>query len=428
MKVLVCGAHGTLGRAIAERLVQRGHQVIGAVRRPREAGEIAVEYRRDVTSAAWLPRVMTVDAVVNAVGILRESARHAQRDGLAERFDALHRDAPAALFEACRLAGGRRIVQISALGADADTGSTRFLRSKGEADRLLLAMPGDALVVRPSQVFDPDGRSTRLFATLASLPLHLLPGDGRQPLRPVHRDDLAALVVRWLESGAPGRTAIDVVGDTDTTCRDLLATYRAAMGWPPARALALPAPLVGVTAAVCGQLPGTLFDRDTWTMLRQGSTADVAATTAALGHRPRGVAQFLSGADAARLRAQALATIRTPLLRAALAFVWLWTAWVSAFVFPREVSLARLGATGLHGAAAALALYGACALDALLGVLTLAWPRRRLWLAQFALVAAYTAAIACTMPAQFAEPFGPLIKNAPILAILLVLIHESAGA
>ncbi|MEK6425754.1 MAG: SDR family oxidoreductase [Burkholderia gladioli] len=415
MKVLVCGANGTVGRAICERLAARGHEVVAGVRTPRRAGEIAVDYGRDHDLAAWLPRIARVDAVVNAAGILNE------RGG--QRFDAVHRAAPVALFDACRAAGGRRIVQISALGAE--QGATPFLRSKRDADRHLLAMPGDALVARPALVFDPAGHSTRLFMALASLPLHLLPGGGRQRLRPVHRDDLAELVVRWLERGAPGHQIVDVVGGRETSFREMLALYRAALGARPAPAVAVPGPLMGAAAAAIGCLPGAMVDRDTWTMLANGSTASPDATARLLGRRPLGLPAGVAGADLPRLRAAALAAIRRPLLRGALAFVWLWTAWVSAFVFPREASIARLGAMHLHGLWASAALYGACALDAAFGVLTLVRPGRRLWLAQFALVAGYTAAIALALPAQFAEPFGPLIKNVPILAILFLLIHES---
>ena len=67
---------------------------------------------------------------------------------------------------------------------------------------------------------------------------------------------------------------------------------------------------------------------------------------------------------------------------------------------------------------------GAALLDIALGLLTL-WPRapRWLWSAQIALVLAYTAIITWKLPALWLEPFGPVVKNLPILA-LLVLMRE----
>jgi hypothetical protein len=51
------------------------------------------------------------------------------------------------------------------------------------------------------------------------------------------------------------------------------------------------------------------------------------------------------------------------------------------------------------------------------------WPRRRRWLwsAQIALVLVYTAIITWKLPALWLEPFGPVVKNLPILALLLLL-------
>ncbi|EGD06455.1 NAD-dependent epimerase/dehydratase, partial [Burkholderia sp. TJI49] len=138
---------------------------------------------------------------------------------------------------------------------------------------------------------------------------------------------------------------------------------------------------------------------------------------------PRGIRTF-AGTDAAALRRDALAMWRRPLLRGALAIVWIWTAIVSAFVHPLNDSLARLALAHLTGLPAQAALYAACALDFAFGVATLAAPSRRLWLAQGALIVAYSAVIAVTMPGLLAEPFGPVLKNVPILAILLILFAE----
>jgi hypothetical protein len=69
-------------------------------------------------------------------------------------------------------------------------------------------------------------------------------------------------------------------------------------------------------------------------------------------------------------------------------------------------------------------LAGAVALDFALGLLTL-WPRRArwLWVAQIALVLVYTIIITVELPWLWLEPFGPVAKNIPILALLLLLQH-----
>jgi hypothetical protein len=108
----------------------------------------------------------------------------------------------------------------------------------------------------------------------------------------------------------------------------------------------------------------------------------------------------------------------------ALALLWIWTAVVSFGLYPVHDSQALLARVGLHGALATFALYGAAFLDLVLGLLTLAAParwRRPLWLAQAALIGAYTLLITLFLPEYWLHPYGPVSKNLPILAALGLL-------
>ena len=82
--------------------------------------------------------------VVNAVGILRESGN--------ATFQALHVDAPVALFHACVQADVKKVVQISALGADTEAAS-RYHLSKKHADDTLAELPIRWVIMQPSLVF-----------------------------------------------------------------------------------------------------------------------------------------------------------------------------------------------------------------------------------------------------------------------------------
>ena len=67
---------------------------------------------------------------------------------------------------------------------------------------------------------------------------------------------------------------------------------------------------------------------------------------------------------------------------------------------------------------------GAAALDIALGVAIYLVRRRRwLWRMQIALILGYSAIIAVWLPELWLHPFGPLLKNLPMLAAILVL-HE----
>jgi uncharacterized membrane protein/uncharacterized protein YbjT (DUF2867 family) len=252
---------------------------------------VPADFTRDHDPALWLARLDGIDAVVNAVGILREQG--------AQTFSALHVRAPRALFAACVRAGVRRVVQVSALGADAQARSAYHL-TKRDADEFLLQQRLSAAVVQPSLVYGAGGASARLFNTLAALPLVPLPGRGGQQVQPIHIDDLTGALLALLthEQWRTGRIAL--VGPQPLTLRVYLGELRSALGLPPApHAAEVPMPLVRAAARSVGRLPGVLLDRDALEMLERGSVADVASTRALLGHAPRPSCLRAGGSGAA---------------------------------------------------------------------------------------------------------------------------------
>jgi hypothetical protein len=111
------------------------------------------------------------------------------------------------------------------------------------------------------------------------------------------------------------------------------------------------------------------------------------------------------------------------LMRYTLAAVWLVTGVLSLCIYPQHESLALLGQVGLHGNVALTALYGSATLDIALGILTLLRPSAMLWRAQATLVIGYSIIIAFCLPEYWLHPFGPVLKNLPIL-MLLWLLHQ----
>jgi len=420
VKILVCGASGFIGSAICAALAAAGHDVLRGVRLALLPGEIAIDYTVDLQPSSWMARLHGIDAVVNAVGIIRE---HAEAS-----FEALHSAAPRALFAACAAAGVQRVVQISALGAE--QGESAYFASKRAADEALMALPLDWTVVRPSLVFGAHGESAALFCKMASMPLIAAPALGEARFQPVHIDDLARAAVAAIDPATPARRVIDLAGGSSVTFDGMLRAYREAMGFPPAPMLRIPAPVMACAAWLGGKLRGSPLTPDNWRMLRAGSApadevaANRATTRELLGRPPRAIGTFITPADRELFRLRALAAWRGILLRGTLAAVWLATAMVSAFIYPRAGSLAMLARVGLEGWPATLALYGAAALDAALGIATIVRPRRALWLAQGALILGYSVVIAACLPEYLWHPFGPLLKNLPILAILFILLAE----
>lgn len=119
-------------------------------------------------------------------------------------------------------------------------------------------------------------------------------------------------------------------------------------------------------------------------------------------------------------------TVETRSIRLTLAAVWLVTGALSLGIYPLEDSLALLSRIGLVGTSTLIALYLGAMTDIALGVLTLFVRSKSLWIVQGLLILAYTLIISIGMPEFWLHPFGPLLKNLPIL-LLLWLLYQHEG-
>lgn len=410
MKILLTGATGFIGNRLAHALHAAGHDLRCVVRRPVPSADlppcelVAGDFARDHDSERWRERLAGIDAVVNTVGIFEERPGQTFRD--------LHTLTPIALFDACADAGIEQVIQVSALGADADAPG-EFLRSKFEADCHLLQRIPVATVLQPSLVFGEEGRSARLFGLLALLPLRVLPDGGRALVQPVHIDDLVRAVSMLLQRPVAGRLAL--VGPQALPLRDYIDRLRLAFGRRrPALTLGIDADWL---AKLHRWLPLPWLQPDALAMLRRGSQGDAGPMGDLLQRPPRPPAQFVSAGGALQrsLRFDGLMLV----LRLALALMWIVTGIVSLGLFPTSESYALLQRSDVPPLLQPVALYGAALLDIVLGVATLCIRRGHwLWLAQLFLILLYTLVISLKLPEFWLHPYGPILKNLPVAAAI----------
>ncbi|AOB31305.1 hypothetical protein AKI39_12315 [Bordetella sp. H567] len=422
MRILLTGATGFIGARLVTALAEQGHDLRCVSRRPPPARDdsartawIAMDYGRSLAPTQWMAALDSCDAVINAAGLFRSQG--------ANTLERVHAEAPRALFEAARQQGVRRVIQLSALGAD-DHAASAYHRTKKVGDDSLRRSGLPCTIVQPSLVFGPDGASARFFMMMATLPLIPLPGRGDSRIQPVHVDDLVRAVLALLELPRDRMPPVlKVVGPEPMTLRDYYATLRSGLGViRPARYVAVPYPLVSAAARVADWFGSGLLSREAIAMLARGNTADPAPLARVIGRAPRRAARFIEPSCASPMATRARAAWLLPLLRWSIAFVWLFTAAVSAFGYPLADSYALLARTGVPAAWQPLALYGAIAMDLLLGLSVLI-PRRPRWIwpAQAALVIGYTFIISLRLPEFWLHPYGPLSKNLPFLAVLWLL-------
>lgn len=422
MRIFLTGASGFLGQHLMIALLSAQHEVIACTRQPRrwqaqypQVQWLACDYTQDHQASVWLPRLVGVDVIINAVGIIQETTQ--------QSFDALHTQAPIALFQAAEQLGIRRVLQISALGAETNT-QTAYQRSKQVADSALWQLDLDPIIVYPSIVVGRGGGSTRLFSALAALPIIPLIGNGQQRLQPIHIDDLTICIIGLINRWS-GRQRLALVGCEELRFVELLRLLRQWLQLPPAPTLALPLALVYPLAKINNFLKIGALDSDTLSMLQQGNYANVHALIDATAHTPHPLAQALATQPAVTGdRWQARLWFLRPVLRLSLAFLWIWTGIVSAFLYPTAESYALLAATGITGGFfAPVALYGAAGLDFGLGIATLfAYRLRWVVAVQCALMGGYTILITYGLSELWLHPFGAISKNLPLLVATLIML------
>jgi len=206
--VTVFGGSGFLGMQVTRALAKRGYRVRVACRRTNlayraplmgEVGQIQV-MQANVRMPASIERALEgADAVVNLVGVLFEQGR--------QRFHSLHAQGARNVAEAARARGIKTLIQVSAIGADADSAS-KYARTKAEGEAAARGAVATATVVRPSIVFgQDDGFFNRFGALAARAPALPLPGGGKTRFQPVFVGDVAAAIATCvMDPAARGKT------------------------------------------------------------------------------------------------------------------------------------------------------------------------------------------------------------------------------
>jgi uncharacterized protein YbjT (DUF2867 family) len=302
--ILVLGGTGFVGRHVVDRLVAAGYKVVVPTRRLEKARFLQVlptvtVVPADVNRADALTRlVATSAAVVNLVGILNETR--------GVTFQKAHVDFARAVTTACRSAGVRRLVQMSALNADPG-GPSRYLRSKGEAEAIVGASGLDWTIFRPSVIFGREDQFLNLFAALLRyVPVVALANPDAR-FQPVWVGDVAHCLVDALPLPATCGSIYPLCGPNVYSLRELVR-YVGVVTGKSRPIIGLGPTLSAIQARVLEHLPGSLLTRDNLASMTKDSTCD-GESTRAFGIVPQALENVVPsylGPDAIRSRYSAL--------------------------------------------------------------------------------------------------------------------------
>lgn len=424
MRVLVVGASGFIGSAIVTLLHRSGFETRCIVRNvePFRRRFPGIEARAlDLTSVdatsedRWAVMLEGIDAVINAAGVLQpRRAREAW---------AVHRDAPSALYGACERKDIRRVIHVSAVGIEGT--DTVYARSKRAGEEALRARDLDWTVLRPAVVFgDGSYGGSSLVRALAVMPF-VTPviGDGTTPMDVIHKNDLAAGIVSLLRSGTGIGAVLEPAGPRRLSLAEAVAAYRNWFGLRPRPILRVPYWLAAVVARFGDATRMHPMTSTALAQFRARLTGVAATFSQATGVHPVSLEVALSArpCESQDLWHARLFLLR-PLIRFSLAALWLVSGLVGIFADP-VLYAPLLGPLAEDpGRAMAIAVFAAMIDLAIAAALVLGWRLKVMAWVQVATISAYTLGLSVLAPAMWGDFLGGLLKNVPIL--VLVLVHR----
>ena len=264
MNVCVLGGSGFVGTELVIRLVRAGHWVRVPTRNLKRVEQLrvldTVELRvANVHEARVLSQLFAgCDAVVNLIGILNPHR--------GASFEMVHVELAAKVMAAARTAAVRRVLHMSALGADPQAPS-RYLRSRAAAEARLRAAEPEVTIFRPSVIFGPRDSLTNRFAHLLRLTAGVLPlARARARFAPVCVYDVAEGFLRALGGSASAGQVYELCGPEVMTLEEIVR-ITARIARLPCRIVPLPDTLARLQGLVMGLLPGKPFTLDNFRSL-----------------------------------------------------------------------------------------------------------------------------------------------------------------
>ena len=276
-KVLLLGGSGFVGTYIANRLSQRGIEVTIPTRRRERTKSLIIQPNIEMpeininAEGALVELMRDKDVVINLVGVLH--SRDVQLP-YSKDFAEAHVELPKKIVAACKQAGVRRLLHMSALGAN-PRGPSEYLCSKGDGEAVVMAAQGDldVTVFRPSVIFGLGDSFLSMFAgVLRKLPFFPL-GFGQARFQPVWVADVADAFVDSMGNPDTYGQAYDLVGPRIYTLRELV-DYTAQLVGSTARVVPLSEGWAYLQAGLMWLSPKPLMSPDNLRSMQVDSVCD----------------------------------------------------------------------------------------------------------------------------------------------------------
>ena len=219
--VTIYGGSGFVGRYITQRLAQAGWRIRVAVRHPNEAmhvktygvvGQVEPVFCNIRDDDSVRSVMHGTDAVVNCVGTFDRKGRN--------NFDAVQHEGAERIARLATEEGVERLVQISAIGADAESDSI-YAQTKAQGEQSILEAFPNAVILRPSVIFGPEDNFFNRFAGMTRFSPFLPVVGASTRFQTVYVDDVAHAAAKGaMGEAAPG--IYELGGPDVNTFRELM--------------------------------------------------------------------------------------------------------------------------------------------------------------------------------------------------------------
>ncbi|MEQ1823799.1 MAG: NAD-dependent epimerase/dehydratase family protein [Fimbriimonadaceae bacterium] len=227
MKIAITGGTGFVGRHLAKRLVQLGHEVVlisrGVDKRePTDMQVCAIGLNNIVELTEAL---QGCDAVAHLAGINREIG--------SQTYANVHVQGTANVLQAAQVAGAKKVILLSFLRARPECGSL-YHESKWEAEELVRNFGLDYTIFKAGVIYGKgDHMLDHISHALHTFPAFLLVGFKKLTMRPLAIDDLTAVMVKSLTEGKLSRACVPITGPEELTLREVACRISAVIGRRP---------------------------------------------------------------------------------------------------------------------------------------------------------------------------------------------------
>jgi len=301
--ICITGGSGFVGQHLSNRLTQQGYKVHILTRRRERHRKLLVNpnislIEADVHNVDDLRRqFQDVDVIINLVGILNESGKKGAG------FRRVHVELPEKIVFAAKDCGVSRLLQMSALHADALEPHSLYLKTRGEGEELVHAAADKGMVVtsfRPSVIFGPGDSFFNRFAALLQIAGPVFPlACPNSRFAPVCVTDVVEAICRSMGE-ATGGERLALCGPESFTLSELVHYTRDQLQLKT-RIIGLNDSLSRLQANILGLLPGKPFTLDNYYSLQHDSVCDDNALPT-LGITPTSIASvvpaYLAGNNA----------------------------------------------------------------------------------------------------------------------------------